>query len=250
MSGFETTHWSIVRAAGSESTGRSRDALAHLCSTYWEPLYGYLRRQGHSAEDAEDLTQGFFTRVLEKGVLRAADPQRGRFRAFLLASLRHYTANERAHAQAQKRGGATPALPLEFDVAEQRYLAEPHDAATPETIFDRRWALTVLSRTLATLGAESRRRGKGQVFDALKDHLVAPEGRPFVSRRRAPARHVGSRDAGRRAPLATPVWRAAAPRGRRDREHSRGRRGRDPSPDSGGRSRVTRRVPRVNPWRL
>ena len=176
MSGFETTHWSIVRAAGSESTGRSRDALAHLCSTYWEPLYGYLRRQGHSAEDAEDLTQGFFTRVLEKGVLRAADPQRGRFRAFLLASLRHYTANERAHAQAQKRGGATPALPLEFDVAEQRYLAEPHAAATPETIFDRRWALTVLSRTLATLGAESRRRGKGQVFDALKDHLVAPEG--------------------------------------------------------------------------
>ena len=87
MSGFDTTHWSIVRAAGSDSTGRARDALGQLCETYWEPLYAYLRRRGHSAEDAEDLTQGFLARVLEKGVVRAADPDRGRFRSFLLASL-------------------------------------------------------------------------------------------------------------------------------------------------------------------
>ena len=128
MGGFETTHWSIVRAAGSDSTGRSRDALAQLCGTYWEPLYAYLRRQGHRAEDAEDLTQGFFARVLEKGVLDAADPTRGRFRSFLLASLRHYAANERAHAEALKRGGSVPALPLEFDGAERRYLAAVADS--------------------------------------------------------------------------------------------------------------------------
>jgi len=175
MSGFDTTHWSIVRAAGSDSTGRSRDALAHLCSTYWEPLYAYLRREGHSTEDAEDLTQGFFARVLEKGVFEAADPTRGRFRSFLLASLRHYAANERAHAQALKRGGSLPPLPLEFDGAEQRYLAEPEDTATPERVFDRRWALTVLNRTLARLGVEYRRRGRHEVFEGLKAHLIAPD---------------------------------------------------------------------------
>lgn len=180
MGGFETTHWSIVRAAGSDSTGRSRDALAQLCGTYWEPLYAYLRRQGHRAEDAEDLTQGFFARVLEKGVLDAADPTRGRFRSFLLASLRHYAANERAHAEALKRGGSVPALPLEFDGAERRYLAEPEDTATPERLFDRRWALALLDRAMVRLAAEYRQRGKHDLFESLKAHLIAPdEGIPY-----------------------------------------------------------------------
>ncbi len=181
MSGFDTTHWSLVRAAGSDSTGRARDALAQLCGTYWEPLYAYLRRQGHAAEDAEDLTQGFFARVLEKGVLDAADPTRGRFRSFLLASLRHYAANERAHAQALKRGGSAPALPLEFDGAEQRYLAEPADTATPERLFDRRWALALLDQAMARLATEYRERGKREVFDSLKAHILAgDEGLPYA----------------------------------------------------------------------
>lgn len=175
MSGFDTTHWSVVRAAGSDSTGRARDALAELCGTYWEPLYAYLRRQGHSTEDAEDLTQGFFARVLEKGVFDAADPDRGRFRSFLLASLRHYAANELVHAQAAKRGGVEPPLPLEFDRAEQRFLAEPEDTATPERVFDRRWAFTILDRTMVTLGVEYRRRGRHDVFQGLKSHLIAPD---------------------------------------------------------------------------
>ena len=176
MSGFDTTHWSIVRAAGSDSTGRARDALAQLCGTYWEPLYAYLRRQGHSAEDAEDLTQGFFARVLEKGAFDAADPRRGRFRSFLLTSLRHYASNERAHAEALKRGGSAASLPLEFDDAERRYLAEPADATTPERLFERRWALALLDRTMARLESEYRNRGKHDLFDSLKAHIIATDG--------------------------------------------------------------------------
>ena len=175
MSDFETTHWSRVLAAGSQSTVRSREALATLCETYWYPLYAYLRRRDHSIEDAEDLTQGFFTRVLEKGLLQVADPKRGSFRSFLLTSLKHYVANERNHAQAQKRGGVVPPLPLEFEIAGSRYLREPHDESTPETVFDRRWALTVLDRVLMRLRTDFSQRGKEVLFDRLKVHLVGAE---------------------------------------------------------------------------
>jgi RNA polymerase sigma-70 factor (ECF subfamily) len=172
---FETTHWSTVLAAGSESTVRSREALAALCETYWYPLYAYLRRRGHSADDAEDLTQGFFARVIEKGVLQVADPERGRFRSFLLASLKNYVAGERDHARAQKRGGIIPPLSLEFESARGRYSMELHDAATPETLFDRRWALTVLDRVMGGLRAEFRKRGKGDFFERLKVNLIGEE---------------------------------------------------------------------------
>ena len=175
MSDFETTHWSIVLAAGSQSTGRSREALATLCETYWYPLYAYLRRQGHNIEDAEDLTQGFFARVLEKGVLQAANPRRGRFRSFLLRSLKNYVANERDRAQAQKRGGVVPPLPLEFETARSRYLREPQDESTPESAFDRRWALTVLDRVRTRLRTDFRQRGKEALFDGLKIYLVGTE---------------------------------------------------------------------------
>ena len=175
MSVFETTHWSRVLAAGSESTGRSREALAALCESYWYPLYAHLRHGGHSVEDAEDLTQGFFARVIEKGVVLAADPERGRFRSFLLASLRNYVANQRDHAWALKRGGATPTLSLDLETAERRYGDEPRDSATPGTVFDRRWALTMIQRVLAELRAESRRRGKAEVYDVLKPHLVGTD---------------------------------------------------------------------------
>jgi RNA polymerase sigma-70 factor (ECF subfamily) len=175
MSGFETTRWGTVLTASGEGTERARQALDALCETYWYPLYAYLRRRGHTAEEAEDLTQGFFARILEKGVLRAADPERGRFRSFLLSSLQHYVANERSHAEAQKRGGRPSCLRLDGETAERRYLLEPTDKATPETIFERRWALTVLDRVLVILRVEFRHSGKEHVFDALKGYLVAGE---------------------------------------------------------------------------
>ena len=175
MSDFETTHWSRVLAAGSQSTARSREALATLCETYWYPLYAYLRRRGHAVEDAEDLTQGFFARVLEKGVIQVANPKRGRFRSFLLTSLNHYVANERDRAQALKRGGAVLPLPLEFETARDRYLKEPQDESTPESVFDRRWALTVLDRVLERLRTDYHERGKGAVFDRLETYLVGAD---------------------------------------------------------------------------
>ena len=177
MTGFETTHWSTVLAAGHQSTGPGRQALTTLCQTYWYPLYAYLRRRGHNAEDAEDLTQGFFTRMFEKGTLGVADPERGRFRSFLLASLRHYVSHERDHARAEKRGGSTLVLPLALEGAEGRYHREPPDGRTPETLFDQRWALTVLDRVAATLREEFGRRGKEAVFDGLRDHLIGADDR-------------------------------------------------------------------------
>lgn len=168
---FETTHWSLVLAAGRTPTAKSRAALATLCEHYWYPLYAFLRRQGHSAEDAQDLTQGFFARVLEKGWLQDVRPERGRFRSFLLASLSHFVSNERDRARALKRGGPKPPLPLEIETAEGLYQLEPRDDLTPERIFDRRWALTLLDRVLARLKAEFHERGKGGMFETLKVFL-------------------------------------------------------------------------------
>jgi DNA-directed RNA polymerase specialized sigma24 family protein len=168
---FQTTRWSVVLAAGHSPTTESRAALTTLCEGYWYPLYAFLRRQGHSADEAQDLTQGFFARVLEKGWLADVDPARGRFRSFLLASLTHYASNERDRARALKRGGPVPPLPLDIETAEGLYQLEPRDDLTPEHIFDRRWALTLLDRALARLRDECHARGKGNQFDALKEYL-------------------------------------------------------------------------------
>ena len=165
---FDTTHWSVVLAAGDDGTAGSRRALATLCETYWYPLYAYLRRQGHSAEDAQDLTQGFFQQVLEKGTVEQANPDRGRFRSFLLTSLKHYVTNEWDKQRARKRGGGTPHVSLELENAEGRYQLEPPDDTTPEKVFDRRWALTLLDNILGTLRAEFVRDDKEAVFDRLK----------------------------------------------------------------------------------
>jgi RNA polymerase sigma factor (sigma-70 family) len=168
---FETTRWSLVLAAGQQPTPKSRAALSTLCEQYWYPLYAFLRRQGQSAEDAQDLTQGFFTRLLEKGWLHDVRPERGRFRSFLLASLSHYASNERDRARALKRGGPKPPLSLEIETAEGLYQLEPRDDVTPERVFDRRWALTLLDRVLARLKGEFHERGKGPLFDTLKVFL-------------------------------------------------------------------------------
>jgi RNA polymerase sigma-70 factor (ECF subfamily) len=169
---FATTRWSQVLAAGQTSTGESREALARLCESYWYPLYAYVRRWGHDADQAQDLTQAFFAKLLEKHYLRAADPARGRFRSFLLASLKHFLLNEADRTGAAKRGGRTMVVPLEFENAEGRYSREPADAETPETIYERRWALVLLERTLGRLRGEFEAAGKQVLFARLEGHLT------------------------------------------------------------------------------
>jgi RNA polymerase sigma-70 factor (ECF subfamily) len=169
---FHTTRWSVVLAAGQISTAASREALATLCRIYWYPLYAYARRQGSRPEDAQDLTQEFFTRMLERDYLRIADPERGKFRSFLLTAFKHFLAKERDRARALKRGGGSELLPLDFQAGEQRYSREPAHQATPERIFERRWALTLLDRVLSRLREEFEQAAKQRIFERLKTCLT------------------------------------------------------------------------------
>lgn len=177
---FETTRWSLVVAAGAGDASDARAALATLCETYWYPLYAYVRRRGASPDDARDLTQGFLASLLERRDFEKVHQDRGRFRAFLLASLRHFLANDAAHRRTLKRGGGAWHLPLDLDInsAEQRYVVEPPDPATPETLYERRWALTTIERVLASLRREWAESGREHDFDRLKACLLgqAPPG--------------------------------------------------------------------------
>lgn len=168
---FPTTPWGLVLAAGSTATRESADALSQLCEAYWYPLYVYVRRNGHSIEDAQDLTQEFFARILEKHYLREADRERGRFRNFLLASLKHFLANEWDRARAEKRGGKKIPISLDAATGEERYRLEPTDQLTPEKIFDRGWALTLLDRTMVRLEQEYAGVSKNDLFSKIKDFL-------------------------------------------------------------------------------
>jgi RNA polymerase sigma factor (sigma-70 family) len=165
---FVTTLWSVVTAAGGESSATTRSALAELCRAYWYPLYAYVRRQGYGAHDAEDLTQGFFAWLLESDHLRVADPERGKFRSFLLARLKNFLSDERKKARAQKRGGGQPLVSLDAQSAEERYHQEPATQQTPERIFDQRWAMTVLEQAVARLRAEYVAADRTELFEALK----------------------------------------------------------------------------------
>jgi RNA polymerase sigma-70 factor (ECF subfamily) len=172
-SDFATTHWSIVVAAQDAEAPQARDALAALCRSYWYPLYAYIRRQGHSVEQAQDLTQEFFTRFLEKDYLRSVDPAKGKFRSFLLACCKHFLANERDRAAAAKRGGGRAALSLDFGAAERRYRLEPAHIQTAERLYERRWALTLLDQVLDRLHDEMSREHKAKLFEVLKPCLTA-----------------------------------------------------------------------------
>jgi RNA polymerase sigma-70 factor (ECF subfamily) len=161
----------MVVAAGHKSP-QADHALAQLCQTYWVPLYTYLRKKGHQPSEAEDLVQSFFARLIEKAALAAADPHRGRFRSFLVASLRHFVANRRDHDQAHKRGGRVKKFNLDFGAAEDAYHREPWTELTPEKIFDRRWALDLLAVVLKQLQHTYVESGKGELFERLRPYLT------------------------------------------------------------------------------
>lgn len=175
---FETTRWSVVLAAGGSQSSAARDALEALCEAYWYPLYGYVRRHGYNADDAADAVQAFIMLLLERDDLQGLHHERGRFRAFLLASLRHFLSNRRVHDRAVKRGGGTPPLSLEFDEAEQRYRHEPAAEGTPETLFDRNWTLALLEHVFVRLREEWAAKGRADEYDRLKGCLMGelPDG--------------------------------------------------------------------------
>ena len=165
---FCTTHWSVVLAAGEDASPGVQASLDRLCRTYWFPLYAYVRRQGQSEQDAQDLTQEFFVRFLERGSIRLADPARGKFRSFLLTCLKHFLVNEWEHGQAARRGGGRSFISWDEHEAEHRYQAEQDEGLPPDKVFDRRWAAAVLERSLSCLRAEYAAAGKGALFETLK----------------------------------------------------------------------------------
>ncbi len=169
---FVTTHWSAVIAAGGGDTPAAQAALEQLCRSYWAPLYAYLRRLGHQPEDAQDLTQAFFAHLLAGHVLTRADSQRGRFRSFLLASLKHFVAHEWERARAWKRGGHVRLVPLEVNTAETRCGPAIVSTDTPDNAFDRQWALAMLEVVLGRLRKEYSDSGREALFEGLKQTLA------------------------------------------------------------------------------
>jgi len=172
--GFVTTHWSVVLAAKDRHRPEGRKALEELCSSYWYPLYAYARRKGLKPDDAADATQGFFAAFLEKDWLAQVNQAKGRFRDFLRVALDHYLANQRARARAKKRGGGCKLVSFDIQDAETRYRLEPADPLTPDQIYERQWALAVLSQVMAELETQYQRIGKQGLFDSLKCFLLGP----------------------------------------------------------------------------
>ena len=168
---FPTTRWTLVVAAGNPQRTEARSALVSLCENYWYPLYAYLRRRGYPADQAQDLTQEFFTRVLEGRYLDRADPEKGRFRSFLLTSLKFFVADQEDRQRARKRGGGQ-IVSLEFSSGEERYQREPAHNETPDRIFERRWALSVLDGVVKKLRDEFVQHGRPEHFERLKVFLL------------------------------------------------------------------------------
>lgn len=178
---FATTRWSLVQAAGEARSTPARAALGELCETYWFPLYAFARRKGLPLVEAEDRTQAFFAFVLEGNLIARADPQRGRFRSFLLKSMQNFLSTERRRDDAQKRGGGRVIQSLDVSQAESRISHEPVSHETPERLFEREWALTVLQTTLDKLRAEYRAESRGEICELLEPHLHGDENRlPYL----------------------------------------------------------------------
>ena len=177
---FPTTRWTLVVAAGDPHRKEARSALASLCEGYWYPLYAYLRRRGYPADQAQDLTQEFFMRVLEGRYLDRANPEKGRFRAFILTSLKFFVADEGDRQRAHKRGGGL-VVSLEFSSGEERYQREPAHDETPERLFERRWALSVLDQVVEKLRSEFVQNGRPEDFERLKIFLLGQSDAPYAA---------------------------------------------------------------------
>jgi len=173
---FPVTRWSVVVEARDEGGGEPAAALEELCRTYWMPLYAAVRRFGHDPEDAKDLTQEFFARLLEKDWLQAVDREKGRFRTFLMVVLKRYLANEWHRGQAAKRGGGLEPVPLDTQLAERLYGGSGAHSLTPEQLFDKRWALTLIETALVRMEREYSEAGRGGEFEVLKPCLTAERG--------------------------------------------------------------------------
>lgn len=178
---FETTLWTVVLQAGSAETTQSRVALEHLCRAYWHPLYCYARRRGHSSPDAQDLVQGFFAELIASNPFQKLSPDKGRFRAFLLAAMNYYLSGDYDRRKAAKRGGGLALLSLDEPIAEERYLQVPARVLSPEKEFDRRWALAVLERALNALAADQAAPGKQKLFKKLQPFLTDATGKSDYS---------------------------------------------------------------------
>lgn len=195
---FLTTRWSVVLEAGGGDEAAARGALEILCRNYWQPLYAWVRRSGHSPADAQDIVQGFFAQLLERHALGRVGPEKGRFRSFLLASLRYYMADVKDKARAAKRGGGQAVLSLDEESAEAAYAREAADETTPETLYERRWAARVLEQAQARLRAECESTGKGDVYLA-----VGPE----ADAGRAPLHELAARLGTTEGALKVAAWR-------------------------------------------
>ena len=172
---FVTTHWSVVISAQDARSPQSDAALETLCRTYWYPLYAFVRRQGRSPYDAQDLTQEFFARLLGKDYLKSAAQEKGRFRTFLLVALKRFLANEWDRQHAQKRGGFVPVVSIDQELAESRFAAEPAHQLQPDVLFDRQWAMTLLERTMTRLQDEYLSTGRAKLFEMLRGCLAKDE---------------------------------------------------------------------------
>jgi RNA polymerase sigma factor (sigma-70 family) len=176
---FDTTRWTLVLAAKDWASPAAREALEALCNVYYQPLYAYIRRHGHSPDEAEDLTQGFFARLLEPDFLKNVDRTKGKFRAFLLASCKYYLSNERERAAAQKRGGKSLTISIDRNAAEGRYQLEVADHCAPEDTFDRQWARTLLDHTFDQLQRDFEKDGQIERYYALKPTLTKDDKVPY-----------------------------------------------------------------------
>ena len=172
---FVTTHWSVVLSAREKDAPQSAMALETLCRTYWYPLYAFVRRQGRGPHDAQDLTQAFFARVLEKDYLQTAAREKGRFRTFLLVAFKRFLANEWDREHAQKRGGFAPVVSIDQELAESRFAAEPADSVGPDVLYDRQWAMTLLDQTMRQLRDEYVASGRASLFEYLQSCLAREE---------------------------------------------------------------------------
>jgi len=173
---FATTRWTMIRDAGGETSASSVKAWEQLCNAYWFPLYAYVRRLGRSKEDAEDLTQGFFMHLLSRSDLADLDRKEGKFRSFLLASLKHYISNDNDRRRTKKRGGAMTHFSLDWEMADAKYQLIDTTTLSPDSAYDREWATALLERVLISLEEDATRKGRGEEFDRLKKFLTTGRG--------------------------------------------------------------------------